>query len=106
MFDYRTVPLTSTSSAVDWDIDLESTDTDVERIALHFSATPTTAEDITISLEPTSGGTFVIRSLGNNGVDYSFEDIRGIDLQTINVSYANSDGVTVTGFCTIKRGDE
>lgn len=107
LIDYRTVHLDSTTDAVAWQIAL-GTDTDIERLCIKLATTPTTLEDVTITIQYNAGSQYntIIRALPNTSDDIVLENICGIDsADNILVEYTNTDGVSVAGSCTIRRGE-
>jgi hypothetical protein len=108
LIDYRTVYLPSTTDPVAWSIDL-GVDTDIQRLTIKFATAPSTSENVTVKVDFNAGSEYeaIIRSAPNSDGDISFEDILGIDeADAILVEYANTDGVSVAGTCTIRRGDQ
>ena len=98
--------LAATSSAVSWTI-TPAEDCVIERIALLFDSAPTTAENITITLDSAGGTAYdvVLRSVDpsiDGATSVVFEDIRGISKNdSLIVAYTNTDGNSITGSCVI-----
>ena len=106
VLDYR--PRTdSDTAAVAFTID-PNTSFDLERLSLQFSATPTTAGLITVTLKSDSDATLatVIRSADPVGATYPsvvIEGIRGIPAgYYLLVEYANADARTIASVASLK----
>lgn len=92
--------LEATTSAVSWSIGTDDA-FDCHRITLKFSVAPTTAEDVTVTLDSPLGSAYdaVIRRVDPVGATVvSIEKIGGIPRQSrLVVAYTNTDSRTITG---------
>lgn len=97
--------LAATTSAVDWDIYLAD-DFNVPRIDIALGAAPTSAGLITITKDSVAGAAYDTISYTLNPVGRTSVYAVGLHGFTagdkINVSYANPDGVSITGTASVE----
>jgi len=95
---------TATTSAVAWTM-FAADDFDVEKITLTFDATPTTAENITVTLDSGQGTAYdaVIAAVDPAGyTDVVITNIGGLkNGDKLLVEYTNTDGNSITGVATM-----
>jgi len=99
--------LAATTLAVDWQITVYD-NVDMTRISLRFDTAPTTGGSVAIYKIPqnvTADKTLLIAESAVGATTLTFENIQGLIAgDVIEVTYANADARSITGFATTYSG--
>ena len=99
--------LEATTDTVDWSIECYANEV-CERIALIFNEAVTASENVTVKIQPSGveADEYLLASANVSGTStLVIENISGIlNKDKLRVQFANTDGVSVTGTCTMYLG--
>ena len=104
MSNYRKEKLTTTTSAVAWNLTVAE-DVQVRSIMIKFASVPSTSEDVKVWLKSADGTEYdtLLASLDNNVASLVFQDLPVIDAEDyIQVTYTNTDGIATSGTALVE----